>query len=60
MRADEIGIETANTSNATAVVAVVSIFCKKKCKSQSAYLGNESPSHQKAEKPIPRRKIPAH
>jgi hypothetical protein len=31
-RADEIAIETANTGNVTAVVAGISIFCKKKCK----------------------------
>ncbi len=33
----------------TAVVAVMSIFSRKKCKLQSANLGNERPSSQKAE-----------
>jgi hypothetical protein len=34
----------------TVVVAVMSIFSRKKCKLQSANLGNESPSRQKAER----------
>jgi hypothetical protein len=34
----------------TAVVAVMSIFKKKRCKLQSANLRNERPSHQKAER----------
>jgi hypothetical protein len=41
MRAEEIAIETANTGKVTAVVAVMSIFCKKKCKSRRANPGKE-------------------
>ncbi len=48
-RADEIVIETAKTGKVTAVVVVMSIFSKKRCKSQSANLRNEKPSCQKAE-----------
>jgi hypothetical protein len=47
-RADEIAIETAKTGKVTAVVAVMSIFSKKRCKLQNANLGNEKPSCQKA------------
>jgi hypothetical protein len=44
----------------TAVVAVMSIFSKKRCKLWSANLGNEKPSQQKRQKePIFQRKIPA-
>ncbi len=48
-KADEIAIETAKTGKVTAVVAVISIFCRKRCKLRSANLGNEKPSCQKAE-----------
>jgi hypothetical protein len=34
----------------TAVVAVMSIFSRKRCKLRSANLKNEKPSHQKAER----------
>jgi hypothetical protein len=50
MKADEIAIETAKTGKVTAVVAVMSIFSRKKCKLRSANLGNQRPSHQKAER----------
>jgi hypothetical protein len=40
MRADEIVIEATKTSKVTVVVAVMSLFCKKKCKSRSAIPGN--------------------
>jgi hypothetical protein len=43
-------IKTAKTGKVTAVVAVMSIFSRKRCKLQSANLGNEKPSHQKAER----------
>ena len=49
-KADEIANKTAETGKVTAVVAVMSIFKKKKCKLRSASLGNERPSHQKAER----------
>ncbi len=49
-RANEIAIETAKTSKVTAVVAAMSIFCKKKCKLRSAYPRNEKLSCQKAER----------
>jgi hypothetical protein len=49
-KADEIALETAKTGKVTAVVAVMSIFKKKKYKSRSAILGNERPSHQGAER----------
>jgi hypothetical protein len=50
MKADEIASETAKTRKVTAVVTVMSILKKKKCKLQSANLGNERPFHQKAER----------
>jgi hypothetical protein len=50
MKADEIASKTAETGKVTAVVAVMSIFKKKRCKLRSASLGNERPSHQKAKK----------
>jgi hypothetical protein len=49
-KANEIAIETAKTGKVTAVVAVMSIFSKKRCKLQSAYLRNEKPSCQKAKR----------
>jgi hypothetical protein len=49
-KADEIAKVTAETGKVTAVVAVMSIFKRKRCKLQSASLGNERPSHQKAER----------
>jgi hypothetical protein len=49
-KADEIAIETATTGKVTAVVMVMSIFSKKRCKLRSANLGNEKPSCQKAER----------
>ncbi len=50
MKADEIASETAKTRKVTAVVAVISIFEKKRCELRSANLGNERPSCQKAER----------
>ncbi len=49
-KADQIAIKTANSGNVTAVVAVMSIFSRKRCKLRSANLGNERPSCQKAER----------
>jgi hypothetical protein len=49
-KADESAIETAKTRKVTAVVAVMSIFKKKRCKLRSANLGNERPSRQKVER----------
>ncbi len=57
-KADEIAIETAKTGKVTAVVAVMSIFSRKRCKLRSANLRNEKHSYQKAEEPIFRRKLP--
>jgi hypothetical protein len=48
-RADEVAIKTAKTGKMTAVVAVMSIFSKKRCKLQSANRRNEKPSCQKVE-----------
>jgi hypothetical protein len=50
MKADEIASKTAKTGKVTAVVPVISIFKKKRCKLWSANLGNERPSCQKAER----------
>ncbi len=50
MKADEIAKETAKTGKVTAVVAVMSIFKKKKCRLRSAILGKERPSRQRAER----------
>jgi hypothetical protein len=50
MKADEIAIETAKTGKVTAVVAVMSIFSKQRCKLRSPNLGNEKPSRQKTER----------
>jgi hypothetical protein len=58
MKADEIAKETATTSKVTAVVAVMSIFKRKRCKLRSTSLGNERPSCQKAERADFCRKIP--
>jgi hypothetical protein len=48
-RANEIAIKTAKTGKVSAVVAVMSIFCKKRCDLQSTNLKNEKPSRQKME-----------
>jgi hypothetical protein len=50
MKADEIAKETVETRKVTAVVAVMSIFKRKRCKLWSATLRNERPSRQKAER----------
>jgi hypothetical protein len=50
MKADEIASKTAKTGKVMAVVTVMSIFKKKRCKLWSASLGNERPSCQKAER----------
>jgi hypothetical protein len=49
-KADKIASKTAKTGKVTAVVVVMSIFSRKRCKLQSANLRNERPSHQKAER----------
>jgi hypothetical protein len=49
-KADEIAVETAKTGKVTAVVTVMSIFSRKRCKSRSANLGNEKPFCKKAER----------
>ncbi len=49
-KADQIAIKTAKTGKVTAVVAVMSIFSRKRCKLQSANLRNERPSCQKVER----------
>ncbi len=59
MKADEIAKETTEIGKVTAVVAVMSIFKRKRCKLQSASLRNERPSRQKAERANFCRKIPA-
>jgi hypothetical protein len=46
MKADETAIKTGKV---TAVVTVMSIFSRKRCKLRSANLGNKKPSCQKAE-----------
>jgi hypothetical protein len=51
-KADEIGKETAETGKVLPVVAVMSIFKRKRCKLRSASLRNERPSRQKAERAI--------
>jgi hypothetical protein len=50
MKADQIASKTAKTGKVTAVVAVMSIFKKKRCKLWSANLENKRPSRQKAER----------
>jgi hypothetical protein len=50
MKADEIASETAKTGKVTAVVAVMSIFKKRKIELRSTNLGNKRPSCQKAER----------
>ncbi len=49
-KADEIASKTTKTGKVTAVVAVMSIFKKKRWKLQSANLGIERPSCQKAKR----------
>ena len=51
-KADEIAKETTETGKVTAVVGVMSIFKRKRCKLWSASLGNERPSRQSAERAI--------
>jgi hypothetical protein len=48
MKADEIGSKTTKTGKVTAVVAVMSIFSRKRCKLQTSNLGNKEPFYQKA------------
>jgi hypothetical protein len=48
-RSNEIAVETAKVGTVTAVVAVMSIFSKKRCKLRSANHENDKPSCQKAE-----------
>jgi hypothetical protein len=50
--ADEIASETAKTGKVTAVVMIMSIFKKQRCKLRSTNLGNERLSCQKAERAI--------
>jgi hypothetical protein len=59
LKVDEIAKKPAETGKVTAVVAVMSIFKRKKCELQSASLGNDRPSCQKAERANFCRKIPA-
>jgi hypothetical protein len=59
MKADEIAIKTAKTGKVTAVVAVMSVFSKKRCKLQSANLRNEKLLAKRRKEQIFRRKIPA-
>jgi hypothetical protein len=49
-KADEIASKTTKTRKVTAVVTVMSIFKKKRCKLRSANLKNERPSCQKVER----------
>ncbi len=49
-KADEIASKTAKTGKVTAVVMVMSIFSRKRCKLRSTNLGNEKSSCQKAER----------
>jgi hypothetical protein len=49
-KADEIASKTAKTRKVRGVVAVMSIFKKKRYELQSANLGNKKPSCQKAER----------
>jgi hypothetical protein len=50
MKADEIASKTAKTRKVTAVVAVMSIFSKKRCELRNANLRNKKPSCQIAER----------
>ncbi len=58
-KANKIAQETAKTGKVTAVVAVMSIFKRKKCKLRSAILRNERPSCQRAERANLLQEIPA-
>ncbi len=49
MRANEIENETAKTVKVNRVLAVMSIYCRKKCNWWNANPGNEEPSCYKAE-----------
>ena len=49
MKADQIAIKTAKNGKVTAVVTVMSIFCKKRCNLWNANSKDEKLSHQKAE-----------
>ncbi len=50
MKADEIASKTTKTGKVTAVVAVMSIFSRKRCRLQSTNLRNEKPSCQNGRK----------
>jgi hypothetical protein len=50
MKTNEIASKTTKTGKVTAVVGVMSIFSRKRCKLRSANLGKERPSRQKAER----------
>jgi hypothetical protein len=50
MKADQKASKTAKTGKVTVVVAVMTIFNRKRCKLRSANLRNEKPSCQKAER----------
>ncbi len=52
MRADEIAIETAKIGEVTAVVTVMSIFCRKRCKSQVLFLKMRSLLVKRQKAPI--------
>jgi hypothetical protein len=56
-KADQIAIESGKTRKVTAVVAVMSIFNRKKCKLRSANLRNERPFAKRWKEPIFQRKI---
>ncbi len=58
IRANKIAIETAKTGKVTAVVVVMSIFCKKKCNSRSADSGDETLSRRGRKCQFPGGKFP--
>jgi hypothetical protein len=58
MRADEIAIETAETSKVTAVVAVMSIYCKKDAICGTLIPRTRSFLAKRWKVPISQRKIP--
>ena len=58
MKADEIALETAKTGKVTAVVVVMSIFKKKKCKCGALFSEMRSLLAKEQKEPIFHRKFP--
>jgi hypothetical protein len=59
IRADEIAINTAKTGKVTAVVTVMSIFCRERCNSQNAKSRDKKLLAKRQKVPNYQREIPS-